>query len=129
MTPPQTVALCRSQPFSSIRYDVTTSSSEMALVSAAVSTAGFLAPEDAAHWVEVEGDFDIGEWGPFVEALFEGLEECPDTTFVEVIDRDNVVRVAKARGKIRVEVRDPDLSLRVAVPIRPIRRTVTSIIR
>jgi hypothetical protein len=101
----------------------------MALVSATAATAGFLSPVHAEDLVEIEGDLDLGEWEPFVDALLEGLEDCPDVTFVEVQDHGDHVRVAKQGGKIRVEVRDPDLSLSVAVPIRPIRRTVTALMR
>ncbi len=100
----------------------------MALISATAATAGFLAPLEADELVEISGDVDLGEWEPFIDALFEGLEESPDVIFVEVVDHGDLVRVAKKGGKIRVEVEDPDLSLRVAVPIRPIRRTITSLI-
>ena len=79
--------------------------------------------------IEIDGDLNLDEWEPFVDALFEGLEECPDVTFVEVHDRGDHVRVAKDGGKIRVEVRDPDLSLKISVPIRPVRRTVTALMR
>ena len=101
----------------------------MALVSAAAATAGYLAPMHSDDLVEIHGDLDLEEWEPFVDALFEGLEECPDVTFVEVIDHGDHVRIAKDGGKIRVSVRDPDVSLNVSVPIRPVRRTVTALMR
>ena len=101
----------------------------MAVVSATASTAGFLAPMHSEDLIEIDGDLDLEEWEPFVDALFEGLEDCPDVTFVEVIDRGDHVRVAKRGGKIRVEVKDPDVSLKVSVPIRPMRRTVTALMR
>ena len=101
----------------------------MAMVSATAATAGFLSPVHADDLLEIDGDLDLGEWEPFVDALFEGLEECPDVTFVEVQDHADHVRVAKRGGKIRVEVRDPDISLNIAVPIRPIRRTVSALLR
>ena len=101
----------------------------MAVVSATASTAGFLAPMHTEDLIEIDGDLNLDEWEPFVDALFEGLEECPDVTFVEVHDRGDHVRVAKDGGKIRVEVRDPDLSLKISVPIRPVRRTVTALMR
>jgi len=101
----------------------------MAVVSATAATAGFLSPVHAGDLVEIDGDFDLGEWEPFVDAIFEGLEDCPDVTFVEVLDHGEHVRVAKQGGKIRIEVRDPDISLNVAVPIRPIRRIVSSLLR
>ena len=100
----------------------------MALVSATAATAGALHPLDGDHLVEIHGDLDLGEWEPFVDAVFEGLEECPDVTFVEVVDHGDLVRVAKDGRKLRVEVRDPDLSLEVSVPIRPLRRTVTGLL-
>jgi hypothetical protein len=106
----------------------------MAMVTATAATAGFLSPVGGDLGdlrMEIEGDLDLDleEWEPFVDALFEGLEECPDVTFVEVFDHGDHVRVAKKGGKIRVDVRDPDVSLSIAVPIRPIRRTVSSILR
>lgn len=100
----------------------------MAVVSATAATAGFLGPVAAEELVQIDGDLDLGEWEPFVSAVFEGLEECPDATFVEVLDRGDHVRVAKRDGKIRVEVRDPDVSLSVSVPIRPLGRTVTALL-
>ena len=101
----------------------------MAVVSATAATAGFISPVHAEDLVEIDGNLDLAEWEPFVDALFEGLEECPDVTFVEVLDRGDHVKVAKRGGKIRVEVRDPDISLKVSVPIRPVRRTVTALLR
>lgn len=101
----------------------------MALVSATAATAGFLSPVGSDQLIEIDGNLDLAEWEPFVDALLEGLEECPDVTFVEVFDRGDHVKVAKRGGKIRVEVQDPEISLSVAVPIRPVRRTVTSLMR
>ncbi len=101
----------------------------MAVVSATAATAGFISPVHADDLVEIDGDFDLAEWEPFVDALFEGLEDCPDVTFVEVQDHGDHVKVAKRGGKIRVEVRDPDISLNISVPIRPIRRTVTALLK
>ena len=97
----------------------------------AISTrsAGFLSPLHAEDLVEIDGDLDLAEWEPFVDAIFEGLEECPDVTFVEVVDRGDHVRVAKKGGKIRVDVRDPDVNLSISVPIRPVRRTVTALLK
>lgn len=101
----------------------------MAVVSATAATAGFLSPVHADELVEIHGDLQLAEWEPFVDAVFEGLEECPDVTFVEIQDRGDHVRIAKRGGKIRVEVTDPDISLNVAVPIRPMRRTVSALLR
>ena len=101
----------------------------MAVVSATAATAGFISPVHAEDLVEIDGDLDLGEWEPFVDALFEGLEECPDVTFVEVVDRGDHVLVAKRGGKIQVDVRDPDVNLSISVPIRPVRRTVTALLR
>ena len=101
----------------------------MAVVSASAATAGFLSPVHADELIEIDGDLDLEEWEPFVDAIFAGLEECPDVTFVEVVDRGDHVKVAKRGGKIRVEVEDPDVSLKVSVPIRPVRRTVTALMK
>ena len=101
----------------------------MALVTATASTAGLFSPVHADDLLEIHGDLDLEEWEPFVDALFEGLEDCPDVTFVEVRDHGDHVKVAKRGSKIRVEVRDPDLSLDISVPIRPIRRTVSALLK
>ena len=101
----------------------------MAVVSATAATAGFLSPLHADDLVEIDGDLHLAEWAPFVDALFEGLEECPDVTFVEVLDHGDHVKVAKRGAKIRVEVTDPDVSLNISVPIRPVRRTVSALLR
>ena len=101
----------------------------MAVVSATAATAGFLSPVHAGDLLEIDGDLDLDEWEPFVDALFAGLEECPDVIFVEVLDHGDHVRVAKKGRNIRVEVRNPDLSLNISVPIRPLRRTVSSLLR
>ncbi len=101
----------------------------MAVVSATAATAGFLSPMHADELIEIDGDLDLEEWEPFVDALFAGLEECPDVTFVEVEEHGDHVRVAKRGGKIRIEVRDPDISLNVSLPIRPVRRTVAALMR
>lgn len=101
----------------------------MAVISATASTAGFLSPVHADELVEIDGDLNLDEWEPFVDAVLEGLEDCPDVTFVEVQDHGDHVKVAKRGGKIRIEVRDPDISLDIAVPIRPVRRTVSALMR
>lgn len=101
----------------------------MALVSATAATAGFISPVHADDLLEIDGDLNLEEWEPFVDALFEGLEDCPDVTFVEVQDHGDHVKVAKRGGKIRVEVRDPDLSLNISVPIRPVRRTISALLK
>jgi hypothetical protein len=75
--------------------------------------------------LQIHADLDLGEWGPMVRELLEELDDCPDFTLVEVKEDDVWVRVRKKRGKLVVEVEEPSTSIKVSVPTRTIRRTVS----
>ena len=75
------------------------------------------------HWIEVEKE--VQPYLPGIRAAVEGLSEYPDTTFVEVIDPSNHVRVHKSGDSIVVDVDDPDETVHVSVPFR----TVKSVVR
>ena len=81
--------------------------------------------------IETHGEFGkLSEWGPPVLAMLEALEDVPNgTTFVSVQDGEEHVVVSKSGGKFRVEVDSPDLTVRVSVPVRSVRRTVAQIVR
>ncbi len=103
----------------------------MALVHAAATTARstqVFSLDDLE--VELQGEFgDLGEWGGMVVEMLEALDDVPNgTTFVSVQDGDDRVRVSKERGKFRVEVDNPDISVRVAVPTRSVVRTVSALV-
>ncbi|MEE9562665.1 MAG: hypothetical protein V3W50_06320 [Thermoanaerobaculia bacterium] len=95
----------------------------VAVVDAAVATADWVLDEE--ELLELQADLDLGEWTPMIRGLLEALDDCPDFTLVEVEDGDVWVRVRKKRGKLVVEVEEPSVSVKVSVPTRTIRRTVS----
>ena len=97
----------------------------MALVDAAVATGAIVIPEE--EWLDL--DVELGEWGPMVRGLLKELEECPDFTLVEVEDDWTHVKVYKQNGSLKVEVDDQDVTVRVSVPIRSARRTLSRLTR
>ena len=94
----------------------------MAVVDAAIATTDLVLDED--ELVQIHADLDLDEWGPMVGELLEVLDDCPDVTLVEVNDGTDWVRISKKRGKLIVEVREPDTSIRVSIPTRSMVRTV-----
>jgi len=74
-------------------------------------------------WSEVENQ--VQPYLPMMRAAVESLSEYPDTTFVEVIDAQDHVRVHKSGDSIVVDVDDPDETVHVSVPLR----TVKSVVR
>lgn len=97
----------------------------MALVDAAVATSTLVIPEE--EWLDL--DVDLGEWGPMLRGLLEELEDCPDFTLVEVEDDGTHVKVYKRNGSLKVEVDDHDVTVRVSVPVRSARRTLSRLTR
>jgi hypothetical protein len=53
-----------------------------------------------------------------IDAALPALERCPDGVFVEVTDPGEHVLVAKAGGSIVIDVKDPDETVHVSVPLR-----------
>jgi hypothetical protein len=95
----------------------------VAVVDAAVATTDWVLDEE--ELLQLHADLDLGEWAPMVREMLEVLDDCPDATLVEVEDGDVWVRVRKKRGKLVVEVEEPSISIKVSVPTRSIRRTVS----
>ena len=95
----------------------------VAVLDAAVATTDWVLDEE--ELLQIHADLDLGEWGPMVRELLEELDDCPDFTLVEVKEDDVWVRVRKKRGKLVVEVEEPSTSIKVSVPTRTIRRTVS----
>ena len=95
----------------------------VAVVDAAVATTDWVLDEE--ELLQLHADLDLGEWAPMVREMLEVLDDCPDATLVEVEDGDVWVRVRKKRGKLVVEVEEPSTSIKVSVPTRTIRRTVS----
>jgi len=57
------------------------------------------------------------EFEPLVKALTKELGRYPNTTFVEVQDGEQHVRVSTVGSKIRVDVQGPEEDVHVAVPL------------
>jgi len=95
----------------------------MALVDAAVTTSGFVIPDE--EWLDL--DVELGEWGPMLYAMLEELDDLPDCTLVEVEDGSTSVRVSKEGGALKVLVDDKDIHVKVSVPMRSARRTLSKI--
>lgn len=87
------------------------------MVEAATAIGGDLLDRDRRLQAE------LGEWGPLVESLMKGLDDCPDVTLVEVIDRDSWVRVRKRGDALELRVEDRELAVRVSLPTRALART------
>jgi hypothetical protein len=100
----------------------------MALIDAATTTATLVDSGNSQLHFSVEMEA-LGDWGPFVQALLESLDEAPDVTLVEVDDDTTRVRVCKERGVLRVEVDEEDVSVRVSVPTRAVHRNLKRLAR
>ena len=95
----------------------------VAVVDAAVATTDWVLDEE--ELLQLHADLDLGEWAPMVREMLEVLDDCPDATLVEVEDGDVWVRVRKKRGKVVGEFLHNSTSIKVSVPTRSIRRTVS----
>jgi hypothetical protein len=65
-----------------------------------------------------KGSAELQPYLPVIDAALPALEDCPDGVFVEVIDPQEHVRVAKESGSIVVDVNDQGDIVHVAVPLR-----------
>jgi len=95
----------------------------MALVDAAVTTSGFVIPEE--EWLDL--DVELGDWGPMIHAMLDELDDLPDCTLVEVEDGLTSVRVYKEGGALKVLVDEEDVHVKVSVPMRSARRTLSKV--
>ena len=95
----------------------------MALVDAAVTASSFVIPDE--EWLDL--DVELGEWGPMVRVMLEELDNLPDCTLVEVEDGLTSVRVYKEGGALKVRVDDEDVHVKVSIPMRSARRTLSKI--
>lgn len=80
---------------------------------------------DEEELLELQGEMDLGDWTPLVREMLEILDDCPDVTLVEVEETDTWVRIRKRSGKLVVEVEEPSTSVKVSIPTRTIRRSVS----
>ena len=95
-----------------------------ALIEVAVAGSQSLIPDEELASIGV----DLGELQPLVEEMLRTLDAQPDFTLVEVEDHDEHVRVYKEGGALKVEV-DGDVTVRVSIPTRAVRRTVARLSR
>jgi len=102
----------------------------MALVHAAAATTEVFFLDQIIDEIEVESGGHFSEMAPHVLELLEVLDDVPNgTIFVQVFDGDEHVTVSKVRGKFRVEVESPDVSVDVAVPTRSVKKIVRTLVR
>jgi hypothetical protein len=67
-----------------------------------------------------QGSEQAREGLPIARAIVHELRHYPGTTFVEVQDGDQHVRVGTENGKIKVDVTEPDENVHVLVPLATI---------
>ena len=80
---------------------------------AAVPMALHLVPNRHFHQIPKEANDAL----PILQIATTELRKFPNTTFVEVDDGDEHVKVATVDGKIQVDVVSPDENVHVAVPL------------
>jgi len=67
------------------------------------------------------------EWAPLARIAAHELQRYPNTTFVEVTDGDQHVKVSTIGAKIHVDVAGPEENVHVAVPLAMIDDVITQI--
>jgi len=70
---------------------------------------------------------NVADWAPLVRTLTKELRRYPDTTFVEVTDGRQHVKVSTVGTKIHVDVDSPEETVHVAVPLSTIHDVITQI--
>ena len=95
----------------------------MALVDAAVTTGSWVVPEE--EWLDL--DVELGDWGPMVRSMLAELDDLPDCTLVEVEDGLTKVKVFKDGGALKVRVDDEEVHVKVSIPMRAARRTLSKV--
>lgn len=95
----------------------------MALVDAAVTTGTWVVPDE--DWLDMH--VELGDWGPMVQEMLAELDNLPDVTLVEVEDGSTHVRVYKENGALKVSVDDDEVHVKVSMPMRSARRTLSKV--
>lgn len=95
----------------------------MALVDAAVTTSTWVIPDE--KWLDLQ--VELGDWGPMVQEMLAELDDLPDVTLVEVEDHSTHVRVYKENGALKVSVDDDEVHVKVSLPMRSARRTLSKV--
>lgn len=84
---------------------------------AAVPMAMHLVPRNKLR----EASAHANEFLPVVQTLTKEMSNYPNTTFVEVEDGDQHVKISTVGRKIRIDVDTPDEKVHVAVPLSTVR--------
>ena len=66
---------------------------------------------------------------PIARAMFHELRNYPNTTFVEVTDQDQHVRIATEGGRLAIDVTDPGDNVHLRVPISTVEETFERLVR
>jgi hypothetical protein len=67
------------------------------------------------------------EWAPLVRIAAKELRKYPNTTFVEVEDGDDHVKVSTVGAKIQVDVTNPEENVHVTVPLAMVEYVIAQI--
>jgi hypothetical protein len=70
---------------------------------------------------------NLREYLPIIDAAIPALEDCPDGVFVEVIDAEDHVVIAKSGGSIIIDVNDAGETVHVSVPLRAAQSSIHEI--
>lgn len=84
--------------------------------------------DDLETQLEAHLGVDLEEWQPMLRAMLEVIEDCPDVTFVDVVDGSDHVKVVKEGRYLRVIVSDPSFNLNISLPTKTATRTVARLI-
>lgn len=101
----------------------------MALVHAAAATTEVFFLDDILDEIEIETNGRFSQVAPHVVEMLEVLEDVPNgTVFVDVHDGAEHVTVSKVGGKFRVRVESPEISIKIAVPTRSVKRILRTLV-
>jgi hypothetical protein len=67
------------------------------------------------------------EWAPLVRIAAKELRKYPNTTFVEVEDGDDHVKVSTVGAKIQIDVTNPQENVHVTVPLAMVEDVIAQI--
>ncbi len=87
---------------------------------AALNLALSLAPREELR----EAGREVAQYRDLVAAFTQVLEECPDGTFVDVVDHGESVQVVKAGGNLEVHVDGPHETVHVSFPLHAVNGVV-----
>ncbi|HET8965188.1 MAG TPA: hypothetical protein VFN20_03165, partial [Candidatus Acidoferrum sp.] len=74
-----------------------------------------------------EASDHANEWAPLARIAAKELRKYPDTTFVEVEDGEQHVKVSTVGTKIQVDVTGPEETVHVTVPLAMVEDVIAQI--